>query len=57
MSPMLTVSGSSYLQSPLPSQLSQLWVTVARQEERIVEMAQVNDDGERDELAGDEGKP
>jgi hypothetical protein len=50
------VSASSHLELPLLPQLSQLWATLTKQEERIVGLTQDNDDGEIDELAGDEGK-
>jgi len=51
------VSASSYLQPPLPPQPSQLWATLTKQEERVVELTQEDDDDEVDELAGDEGWP
>ncbi|KAF8484316.1 hypothetical protein F5888DRAFT_1811954 [Russula emetica] len=39
-----------------PPQPLQLWATLTKQEERIVELMQEGNDDEIDELAGDEGK-
>jgi hypothetical protein len=41
------VRSTSYLQPPLPPQPPQLWATLTEQEERIVELTQEDDDGDR----------
>jgi len=48
------VSTSSYLQPSLPPQPSQLWATLTKQEDRIIEVTKEDDDDEIDELVGEE---
>jgi hypothetical protein len=50
------ISASSYLQPLLPQQPSQLWATLTKREEGIVEATQEDADDEIDKLAVDEGK-
>jgi hypothetical protein len=45
---MVSASSESYLQLPQPSQL---WATLTKQEERVVELTQEDDGDDVDELA------